>query len=48
MIAAILMKFSTRYTSGNLHNAEAATLRLLSAYRLLDDLHSMAADSLKR
>lgn len=41
MIAAILMKFSTRYTNGSLHNAEAATLRLLSAYRLLDDLHSM-------
>ena len=46
MIAAILMKFSTRYTSGSLHRAEAATLRLLSAYRSLDDLHSLRAYSL--
>ena len=48
MIAAILMKFSTKYTSGNLHRAEAATLRLLLAYKLLEDLHSAAAHSLGR
>lgn len=38
VIAAILMMFMTRYTRGRRHSAEAATLTLRLAYKLLDDL----------
>lgn len=38
MIAQTLMMFMTRYTKGSRHSAEAATLTLRLAYRLLDDL----------
>ena len=40
MIAAILMMFMTRYTKGRRHRAEAATLTLRLAYKLLDDLQT--------
>ena len=38
VIAQILMMFMTRYTKGRRHSADAATLTLRLAYRLLDDL----------
>lgn len=40
VIAAILMMFMTRYTRGRRHSAEAATLTLRLAYKLLDDLQT--------
>ena len=40
-MARILMMFSTMYTSGSLHSADAATLTLLLSDRLLEDLQQV-------
>lgn len=39
VMPAILMTFMTRYTSGSRQRADAATLTLVLAYKLPEDLH---------